>query len=678
MVKKKNLYFSITLKILCMSIACLIIALLTAQYVTTNRSSQSLVANQKTNLGTLAESKGIALEQYITSQKTMTDSIAHNGEVIDACLDFARTNQINPSLQTSIANYLGQMQSDSDNLYENLFITADSTGYADCLKNATLHDVAEEPFYQKCQADGFFFGNNVSPVTGRPVYVISYAIKDPATGAMIGCVNNSIDLAAMTTQLIASDLYDIRLFDLAGMTIASKDESLILNMDMMQVDSDAWNGIIASKKGVVEYNDPFTGELCYTGYYVSENYVCEVSVADSVFAKDRQKLFRASAIVLLVSAIIAVIVITIISLSIAKPLRRATKQVNKLISDINAGNGDLTTRIEVRSNDEVGQISKSINQFIDTLQTIMNMLGSNSDKLNTISTSVKNNIVLTEDEINNVSSTMEQMSASSEETSASLTQVVDQIDTITELIGTVHTKAQAESESSKDILFKVEEMRENAIRERDISDQEAHKMIAALEESMKAAEDVDKIMDLTGDILNIAAQTNLLALNASIEAARAGEAGKGFAVVADEIRQLADNSRETANNIQLISSGVIENVRSLSNNADQIAKTLLESNESGRKTVEELATSYQDDIDSMAEAMNGFARNSSEVQNSMESIRDAVDAINIAVEETAEGITNVTASTVDIAGSMNNITTEAADNLNVSDVLRNEVSKFKF
>ncbi len=82
----------------------------------------------------------------------------------------------------------------------------------------------------------------------------------------------------------------------------------------------------------------------------------------------------------------------------------------------------------------------------------------------------------------------------------------------------------------------------------------------ALQASIEDSHQIENINSLTGDILSIAAKTNLLALNASIEAARAGEAGKGFAVVADEIRVLADGSKETANNIQQISKGVVDAV----------------------------------------------------------------------------------------------------------------------
>ena len=82
------------------------------------------------------------------------------------------------------------------------------------------------------------------------------------------------------------------------------------------------------------------------------------------------------------------------------------------------------------------------------------------------------------------------------------------------------------------------------------TDEMVGNIVGTLKKAIEDSKSVERVNELTGEILNISSQTNLLALNASIEAARAGEAGKGFAVVADEIRQLADSSRDTANNIQ--------------------------------------------------------------------------------------------------------------------------------
>lgn len=108
----------------------------------------------------------------------------------------------------------------------------------------------------------------------------------------------------------------------------------------------------------------------------------------------------------------------------------------------------------------------------------------------------------------------------------------------------------------------------------DDSKAESKKIADTLREGLQASVEnsrsVDAIQQLTDDILAISSQTNLLALNASIEAARAGEAGKGFAVVADEIRQLAYNSRNTANSIQEISSQVMMAVKNLADASEKL------------------------------------------------------------------------------------------------------------
>ena len=242
----------------------------------------------------------------------------------------------------------------------------------------------------------------------------------------------------------------------------------------------------------------------------------------------------------------------------------------------------------------------------------------------------------------------------------------------------VNVKATDQANATGQILKKVESLRDESIKQRDAADAEANNVIEQLQESMKTAKDVEKIADLTEEILNIASQTNLLALNASIEAARAGEAGKGFAVVADEIRQLADNSRETANSIQDISNGVIASVNDLSNKANSLATAFMESNESGRAGVEEMTGAYQNDIETVAVAMEHFANDSKDINDTMTIIKDTIDSINIALEETVTGITNVSTATVEVATSLASVGDEADENLNISKELATEVGKFKY
>ena len=382
-------------------------------------------------------------------------------------------------------------------------------------------------------------------------------------------------------------------------------------------------------------------------------------------------------VLIIINITLVVIIVVLLYRQLVKPAKESQEKCTEIVNKIQAGNGDLTERVPVKANDEVGALSNGINEMIGQLQNIIKMLGNEASILKGVSEVVADNIQKSESEISNVSSIMEEISASSEETSSALTQMTAEVNSINQLVDGVFEKANSQATLTEEILHRVSDIRKNAMLERDMSDQTAKQIVESLENSIQSAKKVSGINTLVDDILNISSQTNLLALNASIEAARAGDVGKGFAVVADEISKLANNSAGVATHIQEVAEEVIKAVNDLTEKANQMIHTLLEVNMSGRKEISSITDSYCCDIDHISKSMNEFADTSRQVQNAMNTIKGAIASINFAAEETAKGISNATASTIDITQSMTSIEKEAQKNLEISNTLYGEVSKFK-
>lgn len=382
-------------------------------------------------------------------------------------------------------------------------------------------------------------------------------------------------------------------------------------------------------------------------------------------------------VLMVINITLVVMIVLLLNRQLVKPAKESQEKCTEIINKIQNGNGDLTERVPVKANDEVGALSNGINEMIGQLQNIIKMLGNEASILKGVSEVVADNIQKSESEMSNVSSIMEEISASSEETSSALTQMTSQVNSINQLVDGVFEKANSQVTLTEEILDRVSDIRKNAMIERDKSDQTAKQIVESLENSIQSARKVSGINTLVDDILNISSQTNLLALNASIEAARAGDVGKGFAVVADEISKLANNSAGVATHIQEVAEEVINAVNDLTEKANQMIETLLEVNVGGRKEISSITDSYCYDIDHISKSMNEFADASSQVQHAMNTIKGAIAAINLAAEETAKGIGDATTSTIDITQSITSIEKEAQKNLEISNALYGEVNKFK-
>ena len=206
---------------------------------------------------------------------------------------------------------------------------------------------------------------------------------------------------------------------------------------------------------------------------------------------------------------------------------------------------------------------------------------------------------------------------------------------------------------------------------------QASNMAEAVGEKIEKSKGVEKIRELTKNIIDITEETNLLALNASIEAARAGEAGKGFAVVADEIGKLAANSAASAIEIQKVTDEVIRTVDGLAAESEEMITFMNGTAMGGYEKLLETSEDYQNNVAAMNEMMQSFAVESRQLKINMNEIREAIEGIKTAVSESAIGVTNVTETAVGLAGNISDIGTEAEFNLGIVGRLNQEVGKFK-
>ena len=382
-------------------------------------------------------------------------------------------------------------------------------------------------------------------------------------------------------------------------------------------------------------------------------------------------------IINIIIMLIAVVIVIVFSRSVIKPVNKATNKVNEIIKGIEAGEGNLTERLEVMSQDEIGQLSTGINRFLDQLQGIMVKLRGSSEGMNLQVNNMKSNIVSSEGSASDVSATMQQMSASMEEISATLDTIAAGSRDMLESVHDMKGLAKEGVDVTDTIKVKAEDIRKDALNSKENTIKMIDENKELLEVAIENSRSVDKINELTNDILGIASQTNLLALNASIEAARAGEAGRGFAVVADEIRDLAERSKDTANNIQEISHLVTEAVGSLANNANEMLSFIDGTVLADYDKLVDVANQYYADADQLDGMMDVIDNKSAELEENITNINEGIDGINTAVDESAQGVTQVADNASQLVEMLGSIRNDAESNQEISDELSNEVSQFK-
>lgn len=369
----------------------------------------------------------------------------------------------------------------------------------------------------------------------------------------------------------------------------------------------------------------------------------------------------------------AILLVSLILRSILKGLRH----INEKLYDLVHNEGDLTQTLQMKSGDELELIANNVNALLSHLHGVIANVAANSMELEASSQGVVKNLANAETGIADISATMEEMSAAMEETSASMNQVNESIGDVYESIERISGDADRGKRSADQIMERAAQIYTSAQKEQADAHARAEELVSTVNEKIEKSRVVTEIGVLTDNILNITEETSLLALNASIEAARAGDAGKGFAVVADQIGKLAANSAEAAEQIQNVSSVVIEAVNELAEKAEVISHFLDETAMNGYEKLLETSKSYRNDVGDMDEMMQMFSEQSGFVKENVDQIKESIYAVNIAAEESAQGITNVTGMTVDLSSGVADIEKAAAMNNQIAGQLSTEVQKFK-
>lgn len=379
-----------------------------------------------------------------------------------------------------------------------------------------------------------------------------------------------------------------------------------------------------------------------------------------------------------VFAIGALIVAFLISTrKVVNPIVKTNKELKEISALINDNNGDLTKRVNVKSSDEIGQLAQGINQFLDILQNTIGKIVEGSKNLDNMINSVGENVTVSNDNAQDVSSAMEELSATMQEIAATIQTVNDNTESVGKNVVDIADKTGQINDYSQDMRERADSLAKSADENKRTTDEMIGNIVGTLKKAIEDSKSVERVNELTGEILNISSQTNLLALNASIEAARAGEAGKGFAVVADEIRQLADSSRDTANNIQAINEHVTSAVYQLIDNSNKIIKYIEETILADYDSFVQAGAQYNEDACYISETMQEFAEKTEKLKELMKNTVESIEGISSGVEQSANAVTSSAVSTSQLVEQMNSIDKEMSESRNTVGELKAQTDVFK-
>lgn len=390
--------------------------------------------------------------------------------------------------------------------------------------------------------------------------------------------------------------------------------------------------------------DPITDEwgTFYTGF-APISYNGEVL---GIVAVDYEALSIQASLNNLVRNIIGAVAVGIIfailvALFMAIRMRRNFNKVNDKILEVASDDGDLTKVLDIASGDELEVIGNSLNSLLAKTGNTVREIKSGADNIGSKMGNINTHVSGSVSRISDINDAVQSIVASSEEITASLGIAGDQVEFVYGDIENIVDIVSNNTDSLREINVSSKELNDTAKASSAQIAQSTEEMSENLQQEKSKADAVLKIKELSDAILRISNQTNLLALNASIEAARAGEAGRGFAVVATEIGELANSTNDAANEIQKMSSDVVEAIQGLNSLADRMLSLLREEITADYARFDSISLNFTKQSENIRQSMEQLQQKTEQYAQSLEQIKGAMQSVSTASDENSNEIVKV-------------------------------------